>query len=324
MKIANSSFSRVLLLLVALAGFASVARATENGGSVWPLGSESYGVAAATGAPGQTLLFEYTCVATANEMDDANGKKIPLNFKVRVFAVAGELEHNWGVKFLGGQLESHMGVPFIYQHMKVGETTYNTENLNNINIVPFNVMYHKGDFSWLYELQFQTVAPGYQKSATPNNIGQHNTAMTPAAWITYAPHKGAQNFTLGIDYIVNNANHDTHYHSGNELQITYDAQQKFAHKRGTIGLDGFFYQQITEDKQNGIPVITTNVDGSKSVGYKGRVFDLGPQVTLPWGKYGTMIFKWDHDMLVQNKSKGDTFWFQFGIPFSYLHHVSKN
>jgi hypothetical protein len=48
--------------------------------------------------------------------------------------------------------------------------------------------------------------------------------------------------------------------------------------------------------------------------------DLGAQVSLPMGKHGGMAFKWERDTLVQNRTRGDMFWFQFGIPFSYLHH----
>lgn len=320
MKSANRSLHRFLLLILALFTFVSAAGATENGAGVWPLGAESYGTAASVAPPGQTLLFEYTCYAMANELDDAAGRKLPSDFKVRVFAVAGELEHNWGVKVLGGELESHIGVPFLYQQLRIGDTKYTTENLTNINIVPLNVTYHKGSLFWIYELQFQTAAPGYQKSAAPNNIGQHNIALTPAAWITYAPQGGAQNYTAGIDYIVNNADHATHYHSGNELFLSFDGQQRISRNKASAGVQGFYYQQITDDTQSGAPVVTTNVDGSQSIGFKGRVLDLGPQVTLPWGKYGALVFKWNHDMLVQNRSRGNTFWFQFGIPFSYLHH----
>ena len=63
-----------------------------------------------------------------------------------------------------------------------------------------------------------------------------------------------------------------------------------------------------------------DVDESQQPGEAPGVLDLGPQVTLPWGKYGALVFKWDHDMLVQNKARGNSFWFQFGVPFSYLHH----
>jgi hypothetical protein len=85
-------------------------------------------------------------------------------------------------------------------------------------------------------------------------------------------------------------------------------------------LQGFYFKQITNDTQNGATVVTTNVDGSQSIGNKGRQMDLGPQVTFPWGRHGALVFKWNHDMLVENRARGNSFWFQFGVPLSYLHH----
>jgi hypothetical protein len=84
---------------------------------------------------------------------------------------------------------------------------------------------------------------------------------------------------------------------------------------GTLAEDGI--------SQNGTAVVTTNADGTQSVGYKGRVLDLGPQVTFPWGKHGALVFKWNHDMLVENKTRGNSFWFDFGIPFSYFRSPSR-
>jgi hypothetical protein len=69
-------------------------------------------------------------------------------------------------------------------------------------------------------------------------------------------------------------------------------------------LTGYFYKQVTNDSLNGSPVATVNADGSQCVGYKGRVLDLGPQVTFPSGKHGALLIKWDYDVLVQNKPRG--------------------
>jgi hypothetical protein len=50
------------------------------------------------------------------------------------------------------------------------------------------------------------------------------------------------------------------------------------------------------------------------------VLDLSPQVTLPWSKHGALVFKMDHYMPVRNKTPGNSFWFESGVPFSYSHH----
>jgi hypothetical protein len=294
--------------------------ATENGGSVWPVGAESVAMAASVPHPGQTMVYEYTCFYVANELDDAHGKKVPISdFKLRVFAAAVKVSHNWGVKILGGELVSYVAVPNNYMQLHLPDGKHEKDALSNVNLVPIEVYHHGEMVHWFYGLQFETAGSGYDQGAALN-IGQHNIAMTPTAGFTLKPHHGAQEISARADYVINDADHATHYHSGNEFFTQFDARQEIPHSKATLGLVGYFYQQVTDDHQYGKTYTTLNADGSIDRGYRGRALDLGPQLTLPFGKHGGMAFKWDHDMLVQNKTRGNSFWFQFGIPFSYLHH----
>jgi hypothetical protein len=322
MQIANNHVRRILMLIAGLVCLVSVAAATENGASVWPVGAESIAMAAAVPHTGQTMVYEYTCFYEANEMDDAKGHKVPIpDFKLRVFATAVKFSHNWGVKFLGGEIGSWIAVPNVYQQLHIPGEKFSKDALTNINIVPFVVFNHKGIAHWYYEIQFETMGSGYQSGAALN-IGQHNVALTPAVGFTLTPHHGEQEVSSRFDYVINGVDHATKYHSGNEFMWQFDARQEIPHTRASIGAIGYFYKQTTNDSLNGAAVVTTNADGTQSIGYQGRVLDLGAQVTLPMGKHGGMAFKWDHDMLVQNKTRGNAFWFQFGVPFSYLHHPS--
>jgi len=328
MKNANQVIQRLLLTLIVVVVLCSASYATENGASVWPVGAESIAMAAAVPHTGQTMVYEYTCFYEANETDDAHGKKLngshygPPDFKLRVFATAGKLSHNWGVKFLGGELASWIAVPNVYQqlHVAPGEKFTNT-SISNINIVPFTVLNHHGMVHWYYEVQFETTGSGFS-STNPLNIGQHNIAVTPAFAITLTPHHGQQEVSSRFDYVINNVNHATHYHSGNEFVWQFDARQEIPHSRASIGFIGYFYQQTTNDTLHGVAVVNPNADGTLTTGNKGRVLDVGAQVTLPIGKHGGMAFKWDRDTLVQNKTRGNAFWFQLGVPFSTLHHTS--
>ena len=317
---------RPLILLVALIAAAGVAGATENGGSVWPVGAESYATAAGVPHAGETMLYEYTCFYEANELDDGTGHKSTTSlFKLRVGAVAGKLSHNWGLKVLGGELGSYFAIPNVYEQVSVsapdysGYAKFTKDDITNINLVPVTIFNHKGIVHWYYELQFQSLGTGYQAGA-PLNIGEHNMAFTPAAAFTLTPHKGAQDIMSRFDYVINDADHSTHYHSGNEFFWQFDAQQEIPHHKTSVGVTGYFYKQVTNDSQGGKAVSLINVDGTPDVGFKGRALDIGPQVTLPWSKHGALVFKWDHDFLVENKPRGNALWFQFGIPFSYLHH----
>ena len=311
----------VIALLLVLT-MAVPARATENGGSVWPVGAESYATAAGVPHAGETLFYEYSIFYWANELTDGKGRDAGVpDFNLRVFGMAGKLAHNWGVHVLGGELGSNLAVPSLYERVSVAGDTSTKDDLSNINLVPITIYNHKGWVHWYYELQVETLASGYQAGA-PLNIGEHNMALTPGAAFTLTPRHNAEDIMSRFDYVINGVDHATHYHSGNEFFWQFDAQQEVAH-HASIGVNGYFYKQVTNDTANRAPVVTVNADGSQSVGYKGRELDLGPQVTLPLGHHGAMVFKWDHDMLVQNKPRGNALWFELGVPFSYLHHVGK-
>jgi hypothetical protein len=287
------------------------AHTTEKGGSVWPVGAESVAMATAVPHKGQTEVYNYNAFYEANQMTDGNGKKLPIpDFK---------LSHNWGVDFLGGQIGSWIAVPNVYEQLHVPGAKFTNNAVGNINIVPFAVFNHQGIANWYYELQFETPGSGYQSGAALN-IGQHNAAMTPSFGMTLTPHHLVKEISSRVDYVVNDPDHVSHYHSGNEFFWQFDSMREVPHTKASIGAIGYFYQQVTNDTSAGAPVVSTNADGTSSIGYKGRALDLGAQVSMPIGRRGGMAFKWERDTLVQNKPQGNAFWFQFAVPFSYLHH----
>lgn len=315
---------RVFVVFLCLFVITGVAMATEGGGSTWPVGAESTHIAAAAPTTGKTQVFEYTCFYTSNQMIDGKGNNLNVpDFHVRVLAVAIKLEHNWGIKVLGGELDSYIAVPMVYQQLHVPAGKYTKDAITNVNITPLRIVNHKmgGKLHYDYEFQLITPATGYSSRDTLN-IGQNNAAFGPAFSLSYLPNKGKQDLSFRTDYIVNRKDGDTGYHSGNEFFTHFVASQTIPHTRAGVGLIGYFYKQMTDDRDNGAAVVSTNADGSKSLGYRGRQLDLGAQVTLPWGKHGGLVFNWEKDTLVQNKARGNAFWFKFGIPFSYLHHPS--
>ena len=297
--------------------------ASENGGSVYPGGAEGFLIAAAEPGTGQTQVQNYNSLYTTTAIDDAHGKSIsPSDFKLISVANAVKLSHNWGVRFLGGELGSYVAIPNVYQRLSANGQQYTKDAIGNFNIAPFAVYMHKGSVFQTYELGFEPAGSGYD-SAAKLNIGQHNIAITPAYAITVMPEHGKADIGARIDYVINDQDHVTHYHSGNELYLTFDAQQHINVMRSnlmTIGIAGYYFQQITDDKQNGKIVVATNADGSQSFGYKGQRLSLGPQVTFPVGSRGALLVKWNHDVSAKNGPRGNAVWFELGIPFSYLHH----
>ncbi len=321
-SMAPSAVFRFLAIFCASLCLVGPALATEKGASAWPVGAEGYATAAGVPEAGKTMYYSYTCFYLANRMNDAHGKSAAQQFHLRVYAEAGKFSHNWGARLLGGQLGSYVAIPVVYEQLSVAGAQFSREGIANINVVPATLFNHKGFAHWYYEFEMEPLAPGY-KRGDALNIGQHNFGFGPAAGLSLTPRKGAEIVDSRFDYIVNHRDQATQYRSGKEFFWQFDAQQKFTHRENSIGISGYYYQQVTGDTQYGKAVVTTNAGGAQSAGYKGRQLDLGPQMTLRLGKRGAALLKWDHDMLVRNRPQGNSFWLQVGVPLGLVHFPGK-
>jgi hypothetical protein len=283
----------------------SAAQATENGASVYPVGAETV-LQGMMPHPRETGLSTFTVVYSANELDNSSGQSAVPEFKVRVFANAPKIEHNWGIPVFGGMLASTIGIPVVYQQLHVAPGKYEAFGLSNILLVPLGVTYNKGNWHWFYQGDFYLPGAPYAKTAVLN-IGQHNFAAGPTGAFTYLSGKARWEISSKADYIVNFEDRATKYRSGNELTWEYTAMRAVT-KKASIGLNGYLYQQITGDQQNG-----TVYEG----GYRGRDLAIGPQLRVFFGEHSAFAFKYFRDTLVENKPRGNGFWFQLGVPLNF-------
>ncbi len=292
----------IICCAVAVVVLLSFASATENGGSVYPVGVETV-MTGVQPRPGQTVLYEYTCFYMANEFDDSKGKSAIAEFKLRVFANAVKVTHNWGIRFLGGTIESQIGIPFVYERLRTESGKFSEFGLTNMNLIPVSVTYQKGNLHWYYEADLFSSGAGYS-AAHVVNIGQHSQAIAPVAGFTYLPRQAKGEISSRFAYIFNGDDKDTHYHSGNEFMWEYNASYEIS-KKVAAGFNGYFYQQTTNDDLKGVVF---------QDGFRGRDLAVGAQLRFQLGKRGGGAFKYYRDTLVQNKPRGDAFWFQLSVP----------
>jgi len=248
-------------------------------------------------------VYEYTCFYMANEFDDAKGRSVAGEFKLKVFANAVKVTHNWGIHFLGGTIESQIGVPLVYEQVRTQTGKFSEFGLMNVNVIPVSVTYRKGDLHWYYEADLFTPGAGYS-AANVVNIGQHNEAAAPVVGFTYLPRQGRGEISSRFMYIFNGYNKAVHYHSGNEFMWEYNADYEIS-KKVAAGFNGYFYQQTTDDYLKGMIF---------QGGFRGRDLALGPQLRFPLGKHGGLAVKYYRDTLAENKPRGNAFWFQFSVP----------
>lgn len=299
----------VCLLAAMLSGVA--AHATENGGSVYPVGAETV-LQGMMPPPHESGLYTFHLVYPANELDDGSGKALPIDFKLRVVANAIKIEHNWGIPVLGGNLESMFAVPILYEGLRVPtgpDTTqkYNKFGVSNCLLVPLGVTYHKGSWNGFIQGDFYTPGAPFDKNS-PLNVGQHHLAAGPTGAFTFLAPKAAWEFSSKVDYIFNFQDGTTKYSSGNELTWEYTGM-KAVSKKAAVGVNGYFYKQLTDDKLNGVAVANG--------GYRGRDLAVGPEFRYFFGEHKAFAFKYTRDTLVENKPRGNSFWFQLGLPLSF-------
>jgi hypothetical protein len=295
-KVGWTKLLAVFMLLAIPAG------ATENGASVFPVGVETV----MTGMyphPGKTMFYEYTAFYEANRTVNGQGQSAAPEFKLRVFATAIKISNTWNYKFLGGNLNSNIAIPAIYQQLHVMPGKFEKYAIGNVDLVPLALVYHREVAHWYCEADAFMPGTAYSQSDVLN-IGQHNLALGPVCGVTVLPNHGRTEISARNSYLFNGPDKDAHFHSGNEYFTEFNVARAVS-KKAALALNGFIYQQTTDDKQNLVPYLN---------GDRGRDLGIGPQlrINLP---HGGMAFKYLRDTLVENKPKGNAFWFQIAVPF---------
>jgi len=294
------------LILCCVLGAGMVASATEIGASVYPAGVETVMPGMAPG-PGGTMFLEFDNFYMANGLANSKGQSEVPGFHLRVGAFAVKIVHNWGVHLLGGDLVSTVALPFLYESLTAPFGAANKTGFSNPDFQVAAVAYKKGSLHWWYGFDVYTPGFPYNKNDLIN-IGQHNFAYAPEGAFTYLPKKGSIEISSKYQFIINATNGVTNYKSGREFLWEYDGMKKIS-RHLAVGVNGFWYKQVTDDRQNGLTV---------GDGNRGRDFAFGPEIKFHLGKYA-LIAKYEKDMLVQNRPIGNAFWLQFGVPLGHPH-----
>lgn len=286
-----------------IASIIGVACATEGGVSVYPAGVETIMPGLMPGA-GRTLLLEFNNFYQANSVAGPNGLNAVPGFHLRVAAIAPKIVHNWGVHAFGGELVSSLALPILYEHLNAPFGKATKSGLSNPDIGVAAIAYSKGALHWWYGFDVYTPGAQYNKSDLLN-VGQHNVATAPEGAFTYLPQNGRTELSSKVQYIVNFTNPDTQYRSGGEFVWEYAAMRRIA-KKFSAGVNGDYYRQTTDDQRNGLVLSGT----------RARSVTIGPEFKYHFGR-AALILKYEKEMLAENKTCGNSFWLQIGVPLGH-------
>jgi hypothetical protein len=137
------------------------------------------------------------------------------------------------------------------------------------------------------------------------NTSRGYFSIGPSYWFTWFPIDQLE-VSAAIIWLFNFENPDTNYLSGQELSMDYNLAYAIA-RDWQVGVSGFAYKQISDDERNDVTV----ADGNR-----GQTVGFGPALRWhPHGKNFGITLKWQHEELVENRTKGERFFIQAMMQF---------
>ncbi len=287
----------LFLFILLFLGNISPLSATEGGGGAYPNGAEDF----MTGAlpPPGTYILNYFNYYHAKKLKDNRGESAPVDLDVEIFADSVRILHMTQKNVFGANWGMHILVPFLKVHASTPAGTDSKAGLGDIVINPFLLGWHFTD--WHIAAGIDTVVPvGSYSKHDLVNTGRNYWTFEPILAVTYMNRYGYE-VSAKFMYDFNTKNTATNYESGQEFHFDYTLGKRVENMN--IGLGGYFYKQITDDKLNGA-----------SIQNKGQAFAVGPQFKYSFNNMAvTLKYQWE--TLVKNRPEGEQFWFKFMYAF---------
>lgn len=180
--------------------------------------------------------------------------------------------------------------------------------LGDLAVVP--MLAWKNGF-WQFDTLLPIYAPtGSYEKGRLGNPGLNYWSFDPTIGIAYSNPDSGFNALLHAGYLVNTENEDTSYRSGSVLHLDAALQQIIPLGGGfmTVGVEGFYFDQLTSDKG----------DGATLGSFKGRSSGLGPVLGYikPLGQQSLALeLKWLTETETRNRLKGDYVWLKMAYKF---------
>lgn len=144
------------------------------------------------------------------------------------------------------------------------------------------------------------------------NLGRNYWSFDPTISYTWLNNDNGREFSMTTGLMFNTENRATDYRTGTEFHLDWMLAQHLPGKIA-IGLEGYIYEQISDDDGRLANAIPVGDDGFRSSGW-----GLGPALT--WtpkvaGKDITLIAKWIHDFDASKRMEGDLVSVGFALNF---------
>ena len=221
-------------------------------------------------------------------------------------------------KVLGGDVAFNFTVPFGYQDVTAdvsvafpglgfGAAGSLSDDRFEFGdpVAGVSIGWHQSNLHWSLNTLVNIPVGNYDTDRLANlSFNRWGVDVTGAA--TWLDTTTGWELSSAVGLTFNGENSDTDYESGTEFHLEA-AVSRFLSPAFSIGLNGYYYQQITDDKTSD-PTFG---------GFKGRVLTVGPVATYNF-KMGSMAvstsLKYFREFSADNRAEGDIVLFQVAFP----------
>lgn len=172
-------------------------------------------------------------------------------------------------------------------------------------------------------LNFYVKTGSYDRNRA-QNIGRNYNSWAPQLGVTYFDQTKKEGLGAGFEasvlfnYLRNGTNKDTNYRNGDEFFVSFGVMQWLRDGITKLGISGYYYQQISDDRRNGVPVFSAadlQPDiFNNGVGNRGQVTGLGPSIEWLLDRW-TVNLHWQHEFQSRNMPQADRVWFKAAYAF---------
>ncbi|MCM2972922.1 SphA family protein [Larsenimonas suaedae] len=256
---------------------ATSAHATENGSPTTAMGTYTFGSGFLPPATPTGTFGLRTAYYTTDDLRLNNGDRSDNDLSIDVFSVGVAYIRMTDQTLFGGRYGFGAVMPFFKMDadldVNINGTTVFSDDASvfrqaDLQLLPLMLAWNPAPNMGV-TAQFQIQAPtGDYDEDRLISPGLNHWAFSPILGISYITASGLELSTLS-QFDINTENPDTHYRSGTEYRNEFAIGQHI--ESYTVGLGGYYYHQITDDKGDSL--------GSQD-GNRARVWALGPAVSF--------------------------------------------
>lgn len=294
------------------------AKAAEGGLGFYLLGSKT-SMAGFVPPPG-TYLADFNYYYAGSTDIDFNIGGVDITGGVDADAYIKLLNALWVApdKVLGGHAAFSVAVPIGWKSVSVGAAIvggpgpgvgFEADDAHiGDPVLGASLGWHEGNWHWSLGTLLN-VPVGYWEQGDVTNIGFNRWAADLTGAVTYLDLKTGLEVSGAAGFTFNGENEDTDYKTGTEFHLEGAVMQHFS-KTFALGLQGYFYQQVTGDSG----------PGTRFLGdFEGRVIALGPGIDFSFALGQVPVsgnLRYFHEFDVENRLEGDAGYLNFVIPLS--------